>query len=308
MNKFNGKSSESHPELHGTLRTWVVNSRGKAKVWKKALVRHVVTHQFIRYGDSLLLGSGTTPIYLMDELVKDAVAKREVLDLAIVTSNLQVLYTVRDAQRMNADILGNWQVLVTGGRLNHSLDSMIGDHAALSIRSDLFNPRLVFLGAAGLSFCNGLNISFQFEEEISTQKAFATRPTTNRILLCDHEKMGKHSFYNLKLSIEELMKDAVNCYVITTCDPQNKDVMAVLDQEEEALKDLLRPLAHKSSVENKEFVFRILRRDGAVEREIKLSQLRKPADEPLLSVLDRINSKEKRASAVTRTQSRLASH
>lgn len=152
---------------------------------------------------------------------------------------------------------------------------MIGDHAALSIRSDLFNPRLVFVGAAGLSFRNGLNISFQFEEEISTQKAFATRSTTDRVLLCDHSKVGRPSFYNLKLSIEELMKDAQNCYVITTYDPASHDVVAVLEQEEKALKDLLQPLADKAEFEGKDFVFRMVRADGSVERELRLNDLRK---------------------------------
>jgi len=282
MKKVIETSSQSRPELRDPhLRTWVLNCSDKAKIWKTTLVQYVVTHQFIRYGDSILLGSGTTPIYLMDELVKTQIAKREVLDLAIVTSNLQVLYRVRDAQRANAAILGNWQVIVTGGRLNHSLDSMIGDHAALSIRSDLFNPRLVFLGAAGLSFRNGLNISYQFEEEISAQKAFATRPTTDRILLCDHEKMGRPSFYNLKLSIEDLMKDATNCYVITTCNPDSAEVMAVLKEEEAALKELLRPLLHDTTLNNKEFVFRMVRENGTVEREIKLSDMRKEAADTL---------------------------
>jgi DeoR/GlpR family transcriptional regulator of sugar metabolism len=269
------RSSADRTENRGNLRTWVVRAGDKAKTWKNGLVAHVVTHDFIHYGDSLLLGSGTTPIYLMKALVDAQIAKREALDLAIVTSNLQVLYAVRDAQRENADVLGNTQVIVTGGRLNNSLDSMIGDHAALSIRSDLFNPRLIFVGAAGLSFRNGLNISFQFEEEISTQNAFATRSTTDRVLLCDHSKVGRPSFYNLKLSIEELMKHAQNCYVITTYDPASPEVTAVLEQEEKSLREQLEPLVDKPELEGKDFVFRMVRADGAVERELRLNDLRK---------------------------------
>ena len=274
----------------GNLRTWVLRQRDKAGIWKAGLVAHVVTHDFVRYGDSLLLGSGTTPIYLMKALVDVQVAKREALDLAIVTSNLQVLYEVRDAQRRHADVLGNTQVIVTGGRVNNSLDSMIGDHAALSIRSDLFNPRRVFVGAAGLSFRGGLNISFQFEEEISTQKAFATRPTTDRILLCDHEKVGVQSFYNLKLSIEELMENAQNCYVITTYEPENQASMAVLSEEECALGELLKPLAENHAFDGKDFIFRMVRADGAVERELRLSDLRKPPVSPTEPVLQQIRA------------------
>ena len=97
------RSAADRTENRGNLRTWVVRAGDKAKVWKNGLVSHVVTHDFIRYGDSLLLGSGTTPIYLMKALVDAQIAKREALDLAIVTSNLQVLYAVRDAQRENAE-------------------------------------------------------------------------------------------------------------------------------------------------------------------------------------------------------------
>src|SRR5215470_9218927 len=109
----------STPPADRGLRTWVLRQREKAEIWKAALVQHVVTHDFVHYGDSLLLGSGTTPIYLMKALVEAQIAKREALDLAIVTSNLQVLYEVRDAQRRHADVLGNAQVIVTGGRLNN---------------------------------------------------------------------------------------------------------------------------------------------------------------------------------------------
>jgi DeoR/GlpR family transcriptional regulator of sugar metabolism len=268
-------------------RTWVVRAGKKAERWKTGLVKHVVTHDFINYGDSLALGSGTTPMYLVKALVAAQIAKGEAFDLAIVTSNLQVLYEFRDAQLKNADVLGNTQVIVTGGRLNNSLDSMIGDYAALSIRSELFNPRLVFVGAAGLTFQNGLNISYQFEEEISTQKAFATRSTTTRVLLCDHEKIGKPSFYNLKLTIEELMKDAHNCYVITTYDPESPSVVAVLEQEQKALKELLLPLLGKREFDGKDFVFRMVREDGSVERELRLNDLRK-AQTPKLGEIEPI--------------------
>jgi hypothetical protein len=167
---------------------------------------------------------------------------------------------------------------------------MIGDHAALSIRSDLFNPRVVFLGAAGLTFQNGLSISFQFEEEISTQKAFATRSTTDRVLLCDHEKVGRPSFYNLKLSIEELMENALNCYILTTYDPDCPEVQMMLMEEEQALRKLLEPLAEDHRFDSKDFVFRMIRADGTVERELRLSELRKvvrrakPEDAALLPV------------------------
>jgi hypothetical protein len=87
--------------------------------------------------------------------------------------------------------------------------------------------------------------------------------------------VGRQSFYNLKLSIEELMKDAQNCYVITTYDPDSPDVVAVLEHEEKALKELLRPLLNKPEFEGKDFVYRMVRANGSVERELRLNEMRK---------------------------------
>jgi DeoR/GlpR family transcriptional regulator of sugar metabolism len=260
------------------LKSWVVRSGDTAKLWKNALAKYVISHRLIKYGDSLLIGSGTTFIYLMKEIVETQIVKREAPDLAIVTSNLQVLYAVRDAQGKRADLFGNTQVILTGGRLNNSLDSLIGDYAALAARSELFNPRIVFFGAAGLSFRNGLNISFQFEEEISTQVAFATRPTVDRILLVDHYKLGKPSFYNARLSLHALMQGAQNCYVITTFDPDRGEVVSMLKEEQKALTQLLKPLANAEDMNGKDFIFRTIRVDGSVEHEICLHDFRRASN------------------------------
>jgi hypothetical protein len=256
------------------LRTWLVKTGDRAKNWKNALVRHVVTHDFIAYGDSLLIGSGTTFMFLMKGIVEAQQAKGEAPDLAIVTSNLQVMYTVRDAQRDSADIFGNTQVVLTGGRLNNSLDSLIGDYASQAVTGDWFSPRSVFFGAAGLTFQGGLNISFQFEEEISTQVAFATRPTAQRILLVDHSKVGKPSFSRAKLSIESLMKGAQICYVITTIDTADPEAMARLELERRALQRLLAPLRRRADLKGKDFVFRVVNEEGAVAFEVRLQETR----------------------------------
>jgi hypothetical protein len=250
----------------------VARAGDRAKDWKMTLVHHVVTHGFISYGDSLWLGSGTTPIHLMKGIVAAQVAKREAPDLAIVTSNLQVLYAMRDAQRDNADIFSNTQVILTGGRLNSSLDSLIGDYAVQAVNGDWFSPRTVFFGAAGLTFKGGLNISFQFEEEISTQVAFATRPTSKRVLLVDHTKLGKPSFSKAKLSLESLMKDAEVCFVITTVDKKDPDSIARIESERRSLDDLLAPLRKKNDLKAKDFVFRVINSDNAVEFEVRLHE------------------------------------
>jgi hypothetical protein len=275
------RASASSPETAGkatqqNIRTWVLRTGDRAKLWKSALVHHVLTHEFISYGDSLLLASGTTPIYLMKGIIETQLAKKEAPDLAIVTSNLQVMYAMRDAQRDHADIFANTQVVLTGGRLNNSLDSLIGDYAGQAVNSDWFSPRLVFFGAAGLTFKGGLNISFQFEEEISTQVAFATRPTEKRVLLIDHSKLGKPSFSKARLSLESLMKDAQICYVLTTVDKNDPDVVARVQSEGEALEALLAPLRKRNDFKGKDFVFRVINADDSVEFEVRLQESKQP--------------------------------
>ena len=71
-----------------------------------------MTQDFINYGDSLVIGSGTTLMHLMSASIESQIARDAGLDLAILTSNLQVLYAARDAQREHVDIFGGTQVLV----------------------------------------------------------------------------------------------------------------------------------------------------------------------------------------------------
>ena len=256
------------------LRTWIVRSADKADEWKRALSHHVVSHGFIHYGDSLLIGSGTTLIYLSRALVESQLAKQEALDLAILTSNFQVQYNMRDAQRNNAAIFGDTQVIITGGRLNHSLDSLVGGFAASAVQAPNLHPNIVFFGASGLTFQERMHVTYHFEEEISTQVAFATRPTVNRILLCDHTKIGCKSFYDANLSIESLMETAKNCYVITTYDPSNTVAVDTLSREQAALTEQLSALIDRQDLIEKDFIFRMIRADGAVEREVRLDELR----------------------------------
>jgi DeoR/GlpR family transcriptional regulator of sugar metabolism len=258
----------------GHLRNWVLRSAGKANEWKRALAHHVVSHGFIHYGDSLLIGSGTTSIYVCKALVEAQLERREALDLPIVTSNFQFMYTMRDAQRKNGAIFGDTQVIMTGGRLNHSLDSLIGDIAARAVQDANLHPSLVIFGAAGLSFQEGMNMTYHFEEEISTQVAFATRPTVTRILLCDHTKMGVNSFYDANLSIKSLMETATNCYVITTYDPADTSAATRLEKEQHGLMQQLSELVERDDLAGKDFIFRMIRADGSVEREIRLDELR----------------------------------
>jgi DeoR/GlpR family transcriptional regulator of sugar metabolism len=256
------------------LRSWVVRSGKTVPEWKRALAHHVVGHRFIKYGSSLLLGSGTTPIFLIQEIIRAQTVKLEPWDLAIFTSNLQVFWELRDARQKYAEIFGDTQVILTGGKINNALDSLIGDYAARAVRSSHINPSLVFFGAAALSFRQRLQVSFQFEEEIATQVAFATRPTEQRFLLVDHTKIGKSCFYDAELSIEALLDRTRQAYIITTIDPADPTAMANLQKEEEALERLLTPLVNDPKFADKDFIFRVVKEDGSVHKELSLEGLR----------------------------------
>lgn len=259
---------------------WVKKCSRRAPDWKRAIANYAAIH-LIGYGDVIQVGSGTTFNALMDKIIERQLDTQDAFDLIVLTSNLQVLAKGRDAQSRDQSLFGTMQIILTGGSLNMSLDSLTGEYAAKGVYSDFIFPTTTFFGASGLSFCDGLTIRYQFEEEISTQVAYAKRPTDQRVLLCDHTKLGKKVGLNAGLSIEDLLLDTDKCFVISTL-PDNKSEessqeIKVIEQEEKALNDLLTRLLDEDTggrYSEKEFALRLVGLEGEVKREISLSKLR----------------------------------
>ena len=257
---------------------WVMESSRLAPEWKHALAHHAATH-LIQYGDVIQLGSGTTFNCLMDKIIERQVRSKKAFDLIILTTNLQVLAKGRDAQTMDPSIFGTMQIVLTGGALQTSLDSLTGEYAAKGVSYNFIYPRTVFLGAAGLSFKeNQLTIMYQFQDELSTQVAYATRPTSHRVILCDHKKLGKKAGWNAELSIGKLLRNTDECTFISTLPardhPEDGIYIKTILEEEDAFLALLEPLVSNEEYSDKNVAFRLIDKDGAVKREHSLSALR----------------------------------
>jgi len=254
------------------LRTWVKERMRVEEKSKRASACHIVTHYPLKLGTGLLMGSGTSNIILMSEIIQDQLKSKASLDLAIVTNNMQVFYLMRDARQEFGAIFGDTQLSLTAGTLRPSLDSLVGRAAEESIKDPRFFPDRVIFGAKNITFQGGaLKLSYQFEDELGVQEALATRPTTTRILIADHTKFGLRSTYQANIDIEDLIKGAQTCIVLTTV---NDSAELTLAFEEKALQALLEDLAKKDAFESKEFVFRLIHEDGRVCREMTLSSVR----------------------------------
>jgi hypothetical protein len=126
-----------------------------------------------------------------------------------------------------------------------------------------------------VTFQNELSLYYQFEDELPSQEAYATCSTDTRVLLVDHSKFGKKARRRANVSIETLLTNANSCYVITTYDPSDQNAVDTLTREEESLREQLKCLAHQNRIPiGKDFIFRLVRNDNEVERELRLSQFR----------------------------------
>jgi DeoR/GlpR family transcriptional regulator of sugar metabolism len=266
------KSNETNtPEL---FKTWMKWNNSQAKKEKSAVGTYVATHHFVRYGDSLLVGSGTAPVTVIDRLIDQQKTDNEPLDLAILTNNLQVLYLIRDEQKEEAArVFLDTQVRLTGGTLRATLDSLTGPFAVESIESLDYCPDVIVFGAKRITFVGGLSLSYHFDDELLLQKGFALRPTKKRILVVDHSKFGSRSNCRINVSIHEMMKDANECYVLTDYPIDSKDI-AIFKREEEALQTALTEIAEKPEFFDKDFVLRSVDLTGAVVSEVSLARIR----------------------------------
>jgi len=238
-------------------RTWIQKRSTEAVGYKRRLSRYSSTH-LVGHGDALSIGTGTTLSALTFEIVKRQ-ADDGALDLQIVTSNLQVIgmgrYSDPDQDPQEVDrflrAFRATQIVVTGGEVNPSLDSLTGEQAVLGIRDPLFHPTTVFFGARGLSFRGGLTITYQFLDELSAQEAYATRPTQRRVVLCDHEKLGIVKGRQAPLRIESLLEHANECIFVSTVPELARDVPRV-NREIAAFQELCSELARKELYTDKE--------------------------------------------------------
>lgn len=240
--------------------SWVEERSKRQTGEKRAIASHVVTHILQRKA-AVQIASGTTESALMDEIKAKGIE-----DLQICTNNLQVLAKGRRAN------LGSMTITLTGGMLNESIESLIGPDAAEMVSAKDFMPHAVFFGAAGLTFRDGLWVSYAFHDELATQYSFATRPTIARVLMADHTKLGNTCGRRAPVTIESMLETARKCYVVSTFHESAADTIS---REAEGLKRLLLPLVTKDEYLEKDFLFRLVNMEGTVVKEYSLGALRR---------------------------------
>lgn len=255
-------------------RTWIQKRSAIAVEHKQRLARYAATH-LVEHGDVVFIGSGTSLTALMFEITSRQ-ASGEKLDLEVVTSNLQIIAMGRgtssngppkdnEQEQEEARFLQAFkatQIVLTGGEVNSSLDSLTGDHAASSIKDPLFHPTTVFFGARGLSFHGGLVVTYQFLDEISAQVAYATRPTKRRVILCDHTKLGITEGRQAPIEIGSLLDHCNECIFLST-QPESAAETKVVMKEVAAFNTLCRELAADNRYRAKELALWIVTKGGA---------------------------------------------
>ena len=260
------------PTKDAIRKNWIDAKQHEKSDEKQVMAKHVMTHDFIHHGSSLSIASGTSFISLIEEVLQKQLDDDKGLDLTITTNSLQVFYRIRDAQQQHAGILADTEVSLTGGVVRRTLDSMIGRSAAKAVKSSHFSPDLVFFGAHGVTFKGGFDLWYHFEDELEVQEAFATRPTHQRFLLADHTKFGRRTANRADLTLEDLLRDAHECYVITTVDETSESRVL---EEAEALEQLLKPIAANPAFDGRNFFFRALDKQGRVwKKEVSLGDVR----------------------------------
>lgn len=248
------------PSRREPYQSWVSARSKLFAEEKRAIASHVVTHILDRK-TTVQIASGTTESALMDAIIANCIE-----DLQITTNNLQIMVKGRGVTN-----LGSMTITLTGGRLNESLASLIGPDAAQVIADEAFKPNAVFFGAAGLSFQDGLWISYAFQDELATQVAYATRPTVYRVLMADHTKLGNTCGRKAPVTIESMLDTATSCHVVSTF---NEAASNVIEREVTGLRQLLEPLTNEDRYKSKDFLFRLVDLKGNVVREYSLGQLR----------------------------------
>jgi DeoR/GlpR family transcriptional regulator of sugar metabolism len=203
--------------------SWVAHHSTLQIHYKNAISSHAVSH-FLRFGQVVQMGSGTTLNALMAQITDYQKSQKTPLDLNILTTNLEIAQMGKEAAESDPKIFGSTQVIITGGMLLPSLNALVGTYAADNVRTDLIKPDIVFVGVAGIGFGKPHGkITYHFDHELETQESYATRPTYHRVVLCDHTKLGKTTRWCAGASVLSLLGDANECTILSSY-PDEKDV------------------------------------------------------------------------------------
>ncbi|MBC7632862.1 DeoR/GlpR family DNA-binding transcription regulator [Aeromicrobium sp.] len=145
--------------------------RHTASAEKSAIARRAAT--FVRDGDAIVIGAGTTTMALAEEL-------RDRPELTIMTNSLLVAQAFADSPRI--------EVMLTGGMLRGSIFAMVGTAAEAALGG--LRADRTFLSGNGLSSSNGLSTPNQMVAGIDRAMAAAGREV---VVLADYTKFERDS-------------------------------------------------------------------------------------------------------------------
>lgn len=128
----------------------------------------------VQAGDSIVLDAGTTSLALVKHITH--------LPVRIITVDLHIALFLSEFKQI--------EVILTGGVVDHSSQSTIGEHGRQLLRS--INPDIAFLTCNSWSLDKGITAP---TEEKAALKRDIISNANKRVLIADSSKYGAYSLY-----------------------------------------------------------------------------------------------------------------
>jgi DeoR/GlpR family transcriptional regulator of sugar metabolism len=138
----------------------------------------VETASLISDGDTLMLGSGTTPIYAARELAG-------LKDLTVLTNSIFAAQELSSYKNIDT-------IILLGGNVNPRYQFTYGDDAISQLMK--YKADKLILSTDGVSAEYGLTTYHHFEAEMNRQMIARVNKT---IVVADHTKVGRASFAHI---------------------------------------------------------------------------------------------------------------
>src|SRR3954468_9312910 len=134
---------------------WLVDSSGVEMEQKWTMGEYVAGH-LIHFGTTIQCGPGTTPFAAFRKTIQRFSEMKKSLDLVTLTTSVQIFLAGLEAQLSHKELFNGLSIVLTGGYVNTSILSLVGDYAVNGICTKTVRPNLVIMGAYGISFDEGL--------------------------------------------------------------------------------------------------------------------------------------------------------
>ncbi|GAK58115.1 DNA-binding protein IolR [Candidatus Vecturithrix granuli] len=134
---------------------------------EKALIGQKAA-EFVNDGDVVIIDSGTTTVHIIEHLQRKQ-------NITVITNSIPALNAAALYQQLH--------VIVTGGDLLHSTNSLVGPEAIAMLKK--LNANRLFLAVPGISLTKGITTHSRIEAEI---KKMMMEVSEQIILLADHTK------------------------------------------------------------------------------------------------------------------------